>query len=203
MNVKIKGHNVKISDTLDDFTRNKLDRLDRYLPNISNVRVDLSRQRTRRGASLSIAQITLKHERGAILRAEEKISGSGHDTMLTAINVAIDKMYRQIRRFKGKRTDKKRKPRERFMATVEELATAEDIPEVEELEVEMMEAEEEEIVRRKEIALTIMNELEAIEQMELLGHNFFVFFNADTNGTCILYKRTDGDYGMLVPEEVS
>ncbi len=201
MNVKIKGHNVKISDTLDDFTRKKLDRLDRYLPNISRVRVDLSRQRTRRGANLSIAQITLKHERGAILRAEEKISGAGHESMLTAITIAIDKMYRQIRRFKGKRTDKKRKPRERFMATVEELATAEDIPEVEEAEVDMVElAEEEEIVRRKEIALTIMNELEAIEQMELLGHNFFVFFNADTNGTCILYKRTEGDYGMLVPE---
>ncbi|MBZ0277043.1 MAG: ribosome-associated translation inhibitor RaiA, partial [Anaerolineae bacterium] len=176
MDVIIQGHNMKISDTLESYAKKQLDKLDRYLPNIYEVRMDLSAQPTRRGENITIAQITIRHSRGAILRAEEKVPGD----VRNAINSAVDKMYRQIQRFKGKRS---RKGRERFTASIEELNMAEAIPEVAEYIEEEPYANEEgdpRILRRKNVALVAMNEVEAIEQMELLGHTFFVFLNEAT-----------------------
>jgi putative sigma-54 modulation protein len=200
MNVTIHGHNLKVSDTLEDFARKKLDKLDRYLPNIMEIRVDLSRQQTARGEDFAIAQITLRHGRGAILRAEEKVQSNDRESVQMALNLAVDKMYRRIERFKGKRS---RKGRERFTATLEELEIAEEIPELDEQEETFPAIETDEdlqVVRRKQVAVTAMNEAEAIEQMELLGHTFFMFFNADTGSVNVLYKRTDGGYGVLVPQ---
>jgi putative sigma-54 modulation protein len=193
MDVIIQGHNLRVTDTLESYTRKKMDKLDRYLPNIYDVRVDLSSQRTKRGEDLAIAQITIRHSRGAILRAEERSPGD----INAAINSAVEKMYRRIQRFKGRRI---RKGRERFAATVEELNVAEQIPDMEaNEEVPEADATEHEIVRRKEVPVAAMNEAEAIEQMELLGHTFFVFFNDATGGVNVLYKRTSGGYGVIVP----
>jgi putative sigma-54 modulation protein len=192
MDVIIQGLNLKVTDSLEDYTRKKLDKLDRYLPNIYDVRVDLSSERTKRGDDLAIAQITIRHSRGAILRAEERSPGD----INSAINSAVEKMYRRIQRFKGKNN---RKGRERFAATLEELNIAEDIPVGEFDEVGEVAETEHEIVRRKEVAVAAMNEAEAIEQMELLGHTFFVFFNDATGGVNVLYKRGSGGYGVLVP----
>jgi putative sigma-54 modulation protein len=193
MDVIIQGHDLKVTETLESYTRKKLDKLDRYLPNIYDIRVDLSTERTKRGEDFAIAQITIRHSRGAILRAEERTAGD----INSAIHAAVEKMHRRIQRFKGKRI---RKGRERFSATVEELNLAEQIPDVEEFEeVSEVETAEEEIVRRKEVPAATMNEAEAIEQMELLGHTFFVFFNDATGGVNVLYKRTYGGYGVIVP----
>lgn len=194
MDVIVQGHDMRVTEALKTYAHKKLDRLDRYLPNIAEIRMDLSHQRSRRGEDLAIAQITIRHKRGAILRAEERIPGD----IETAINSAVDKMYRRIQRFKGRR---QRKGRERFSASIEELQAAEAIPNIEEfVEEEAVAAPENEIVRRKQITLTAMNEAEAIEQMELLDHNFFVFFNAATGSVNVLYKRSNGGYGLLVPQ---
>ena len=194
MDVIIQGHNLRVTDALESYTRKKMDKLDRYLPNIHDVRIDLSSERTKRGEDLAIAQITIRHSRGAILRAEERAPGD----INAAINSAVEKMYRRIQRFKGKRI---RKGRERFTATLEELNAAEQIPDMEVFE-DIPETEDEgrEIVRRKEVPVAAMNEAEAIEQMELLGHTFFVFFNDDTGSVNVLYKRTSGGYGVIVPQ---
>ncbi len=203
MDVTIRGTNVKVTNDIDTYARKRLDRLDRYLPRIREVRVDISSEHTRRGEDLVSAQITVHHARGAILRAEDRTT---NDTK-KAIDKAVDKMYRRIQRFKGKRS---RKGKERFTASAEELTMAEAIPDVEEYveefadgAAEPLEAGVEEyvvpIARRKDIDLTPMTEVEAIEQMELLGHSFFMFYNADTQTINVLYKRTSGDYGLLVP----
>jgi putative sigma-54 modulation protein len=203
MDVTIRGNNLKVTDALRDFTETKIERLDRYLPNIREVRVDLSRQSTKRGEDLTIAQITLRHSRGAILRAEEKRRGEDRDAVEAAVTIAVDKMYRQIERFKGKRINN-RKGRERFFATAEELDLAEDLPEVaipEDTPGAYGDFEEEvDVIRRKIIPVSAMNEPEAIEQMELLGHTFFMFLNADTGKVNVLYRRDSGGYGVLVPE---
>ncbi|NWG17874.1 MAG: ribosome-associated translation inhibitor RaiA [Chloroflexi bacterium] len=201
MDVTIHSTNIRMTDALEAYTRKKLDKLDRYLPNITKIEIDLSQQRSRRGEDLAIAQITIRHKRGAILRSEERIPGD----IQTAINAAVDNMYRRIQRFKGKR---QRKGRERFTATIEELSLAEAIPDVEEFieeetPVEVPAAEAApltDIVRRKAIPVTAMTEAEAIEQMELLGHAFFVFFNDGTGSVNVLYKRSSGGYGVLVPQ---
>jgi putative sigma-54 modulation protein len=98
----------------------------------------------------------------------------------------MDKMSRQIARYKGKRQRSRRStPPEDLGMPLEEL------PSVEEDGI---------VVRTKRFSLVPMGEEEAIEQMELLGHDFFVFFNADEDGVNVLYRRKDGNYGLLIPE---
>lgn len=198
MEMSIHTQNLRIDGGLEDYARKKLEKLDRYLPNIADVRLDLERERTRRGEDMTNVQITVRHRRGAILRAEERISGVEHDDVMAALNLSLDKMYRQIERFKGKHS---RKGRERFSATLEEMSTAEAVPQAQEIE-DAAAAEalpEPQINRRKEIMVTAMTEEEAAEQMELLGHTFFLFFNDATGSMNVIYKRQSGDYGVLVP----
>ncbi len=192
MDIDIQGHNLKVTEALSAYVHKKLDKLDRYLPNIMDVRVELGREHTKRGEDLSVAQITVRHQRGAILRAQETIGGE----IEAALNLAVDKMYRQIQRFKSKRI---RKGRGSFSASLEELDIAEAIPEVALFEESAAEAGEQQIIRRKDIAITAMNEDEAIEQMELLGHTFFMFFNEATGSINVIYKRNTEGYGLLVP----
>lgn len=204
MDISIEGKNITVSDDLEDYARKQVDKLERYLPHIAEVSIDLSHQHTRRGVDLVGAQITVRHERGAILRAEEKSTGD----VKKAIDGAVDKMYRRIQRFKGKR---QRKGRERYVATTQELDLAEDIPDIDEYEEEYIslaaeyeaapdgDSEYVPIARRKDIELHPMSEIEAIEQMELLGHTFFMFFNRDTQVINVIYRRESGDYGLLVP----
>ena len=199
MNISIHGDGIKISEPLDNYTRSKVDKLDRYLPNISNVGVELSIIRTHRGADLAIAQITVQHARGAILRAEEKMSIENRDTIRFAINKAVDKLHRQIDRFKSKRKSKNQKVRDKYRATVAELDLAEDLPSLVPTEAEGIDATEE-IYRRKQVEMMPMNEAEAIEQLELLDHNFYMFMNAESELINVLYRRDSGGYGILIPQ---
>ena len=198
MEMTIHSQNLRVNEALEEYARKKLEKLERYLPNIATIRLDLERLNTRRGEDLTVAQITVRHSRGAILRAEERVSGTDQDDLISALNQALDKLYRQIERFKGKRS---RKGRERFSATVEEVSAAEAAPRVEVIG-EDFSAEalpEPEVNRRKEVMLTAMTEEEAVEQMELLGHSFFIFFNDATRSVNVVYKRQSGNYGVLVP----
>ncbi len=195
MDVKILGNNVRFADGFEDYARKKLERLDRYLPNITDVRVEFARENTRRGDDIAKAQITVRHARGAILRAQESVNGE----LEMALNQALDKLYRQIRRFKGKRT---RKGRERFSASIEELNVAEDIPAEFAVEAGELNAIEDDelVIRRKPVLVTAMSEEEAIEQMELLGHTFFVYYDHTRGQMQVLYKRDAGGYGVLMPD---
>lgn len=199
MDISIHGDGIRISEGLDQYTRSRVDRLDRYLPNIAHVGVELAIIRTHRGADIAIAQITVQHARGAILRAEEKLDIENRDTIRFAINKAVDKLHRQIDRFKSKRKSKAQKVRDKYRATIAELDVAEDIPESA-LEVDDDAAAQTEILRRKQVELIPMNEDEAIEQLELLDHNFYMFMNADSAQVNVLYRRDNGGYGILVPQ---
>ncbi len=198
MNISIHGDGIKISEALDSYIRAKVDKLDRYLPNIAQVGVELSIIRTHRGADLAIAQITVQHARGAILRAEEKMNIENRDTIRFAVNKAVDKLHRQIDRFKSKRKSKNQKVRDRYRATVAELDLAEDVPDYSLGDAEESDAATE-IFRRKQIEMMPMNEAEAIEQLELLDHNFYMFMNAESAQVNVLYRRESGGYGILVP----
>jgi putative sigma-54 modulation protein len=193
MNITIQGRNVKVTDAIENYARKKVERFDRYLPNIVDARVDLNHEHTRRGEDLVAAQITIRHSRGAILRTEERTTGD----IMAAINGAVENMHRRIQRFKSKRI---RKGRERYSATIDELNIAEPIPNTEEFVEEAEENTANGVVRRKEIPVIAMNEAEAVEQMELLGHAFFMFFNGETGSVNVLYKRSSGGYGVLVPK---
>lgn len=198
--IKINLHNAKINKHLEDFIHDKLGKLHRYLPNIASITVDISQQKASRGPDILSTQITIRHSRGAIFRAEEKAPIVDSNTLKIVVNDAVEKMYRRITRFKGKRKDKR--DRNPYKATMEEFETLEELDTLEMEVAEAPDAEQQEplIYRRKVIEIAPMSEDEAIEQMELLGHSFFVFFHAERQRVNVLYKRNNGGYGVLDPK---
>jgi putative sigma-54 modulation protein len=204
MTTTIRGNNVNLTPQLEDFVHNKVEKLYRYLPNIRELHVDLSEQHSKRGPDVVTAQITVRHERGAILRTEEKQDKIDNGTVKSALQKAVDKMYRRIQRFKDKPRSKRM--RERYAATPEEVNLAEALPDElmgqEEIDLVQTSADTKAdpmIIRRKTVHISEMNEDEAVEQMELLGHNFFIYYNPDTQSMNIVYRRTEGGYGVLEP----
>ncbi len=174
---------VQMNERLQDYVERKIDRLVRSLSNVMSIRVDLTFNPAARSANhRAKAQITIRGKR-LILRAEEY-----GDDVFTALDRAADVMERRIERVKGRRY---RRP-----AKHAEIAA-----EIMESQIQEAAREPSRIVRRKRFALVPMDEEEAIEQMELLGHDtFFVFYNARTNRINVLYKRRDGTYGLIEPE---
>lgn len=179
--VEILARNMEVTDRIKDYVTNKAAKLDRYLREIEEVRVELAYIKSARSAAdRQVAQITARGK-GIVLRTEERA-----DDIFAAFDTALEKMQRQIDRLKGKRQRGRGDGR----------SAADVVP----MEDEVVEDEPAEIVRRKQFTLVPMNESEAIEQMELLGHNnFFIFYNADANAIQVLYRRRDGSYGLIEP----
>jgi len=186
--IEIYGRNMEVTDRLKEYVTKKVGKLDRYLPGIEEARVDLAYVKSARSAAdRQVAQLTVRGK-GFILRSEERA-----DDIFAAVDTALDKMQRRIERFKGKhyrgRSDGKSAAEAAMQAVPEAVAEEEETGELEPL-----------IVRRKQFVVFPMNELEALEQMALLGHeNFFVFFNANSNAINVIYKRRDGTYGLIEP----
>ncbi|RPI50879.1 MAG: ribosome-associated translation inhibitor RaiA [Chloroflexi bacterium] len=181
MELIVKGKNVEVTDRLREYVEQKIGKLDRYLPSISEAWVELSSEETKAAQDRQVCQVTVRSN-GTILRAEER-----SDDIFSAIDSVLDKMYRQIARYKGKRKNRWRGA----AATVEPLPIGMG---------DEIEEEARTIVRVKRFPMTPMNPEEAVEQMELLGHDFFVFFNGEEGRINVLYRRKGGNYGLLQPE---
>lgn len=182
--IDISGRNMEITDRLNDYVTKKVSKLDRYINDIQEAHVELAFAKSARSAAdRQVAQITVRGK-GFILRSEERA-----DDIYAALDTALDKMQRRIERYKGKRN--------RGRGDGRSAAEVVPYPELEEGE----EPETPLIVRRKQFVISPMDEAEAIEQMNLLGHeDFFVFYNAATNAVNVLYTRRDGTYGLIEPE---
>ncbi len=190
MQLILKGKNVEITDWLRQYVEKKVNKLDRYLPDIHEARVELSVEKTRSSQDRQIAQLTVRSD-GVILRAEERT-----DDMFAAVDAVVDKMHRQIARYKGKRINRWQGQGRSNRGEVE-------LPPLDEEALEeLAEEQERRIVRIKRFAVSPMDENEAIEQMELLGHDFFIFYNPNSGMLNVLYRRKDGNYGLLEPEVV-
>jgi putative sigma-54 modulation protein len=180
--VEIFARNMELTDSLKDYIDQKASKLDRYLNEIESVRVDLDYFKSARSAKdRNVAQITV-HGHRALLRVEE----SGDD--INAIfDIAIDKMQRQMERYKGKH----------YRGRGNVRTAPEPVERTEEVEGEGAPV----ISRRKTFGLIPMDEAEALEQMKLLGHdNFFIFYNIETSSVNVLYQRRDGTYGLIEPK---
>jgi putative sigma-54 modulation protein len=188
LEVEIYGRNMDVTDRINDYVTKKVSKLDRYLPDIDEARVDLAYIKSARSASdRQVAEITVRGK-GFILRSEER-----SEDVFAAFDTALDKMQRRIERYKGKHF--RGRGDGRSAAEVSAGASPESYIDEETGELRPL------IARRKQFVLTPMNELEALEQMSLLGHeNFFVFFNANTNIINVLYRRRDGSYGLIEPQ---
>lgn len=191
MNLVVKGKNFVISDRIRDYVEKKIGKLDRYLPEIDEARIEITQEKTKSNKDRNVVQVTLRTN-GTILRAENR-----SEAIYGSIDAVVDKIHRQIVRYKGKRVDRwhgnmnkqQRQVQNDVMPELDAVAMA-----------AIAEEEGREIVRRKRFLMNPMTEQEAIEQMELLGHSFFVFYNVDISRINVLYRRADNNYGLLDPE---
>lgn len=177
MKLIVSGKNIEVSERLKEYAEKKIGRLDRYLPSLTEARIEFALEKTRSAAQSQVVQVTLRSN-GTLLRGEERSSDFN-----AAIDTVAEKLERQIDHFKGKHYRRKNH--------AERAETAEP-------------AEEEtvmpRIVRVKRFHTPPMTEEEAIEQMELLGHTFFIFQNQERKSLNVLYRRNDGSYGLIEPE---
>lgn len=182
--VDVQARNIQLTERIKKHVETKAAKLDHYLPAIEQAFVELTHHKSARSAKdRNVAQVTVRGK-GLILRTEERA-----DEILTAFDTAIDKLHRQIDRYKGKHYHGRGGGRS-VAEVMEEPVPADETGNLPPL-----------IVRRKQFRVLPMNELEAVEQMELLGHdNFFIFYNPETSRINVLYRRRDGSYGLIEPE---
>ena len=192
MQLLLTGKNFVISDRVRSYVEKKVSKLDRYLSEIDETRIEITKESTKSAKDRNVVQMTIRaNGGGAILRAEER-----SEAIYTSVDAVVDKMHRQILRYKGKREArwhgqygaKRPEPEVELSPLDQEVVQS------------LAEEGERKIVRTKHFAVTPMSEDEAVEQMELLGHDFFVFYNANVGRMNVVYRRADDNYGLLDPE---
>lgn len=186
MKFNIRGENIEITPALRDYVEKKVGRIDRYFTTdiTSDVYVTMKVIKDTHNVEVTVPMPQL------LLRAEEK-----HTDMYAAIDLVVEKLERQIRKYKTKVNRKFRNDNSVKFMFQDTLTT--DNGEVHEEESEF---ENFEIVRTKRFNLKPMDAEEAVLQMDLLGHNFFVFSDAEDDKVSVVYKRKDGRYGLIQPE---
>ncbi len=185
MRVTVKGTNIKVTERMRNEAEKRLAKLERYKNFLDSVVLVYRVQR-----AWHVVEITCTF-RDTILRAEERATDQ-----FAAIDAAVDRIEEQVKRLKGRILARKRRAREqgRVERELEEL-----IPEEEEEELE--EPAPPRVVRTKSFSTTPMSTEEAIWRMEMLGHDFFVFVQEEDGEVNVVYRREDGDYGLMRPEK--
>lgn len=174
MKLNVRGDKVTITKSIKDYITEKISKLDKYFEDSKNIEAKIIVRVKNLEQTIEVTVPTSKFT----LRAEEH-----HQDLYAAIDLVVDKLERQIRKNKNRLDDKYR-----------------NLPQFEmnfDFEVDDDEIEETKIIKRKNIDMKPMDEDEAIIQMELLNHDFFVFKNLDEECVSVLYKRKDGCYGII------
>jgi putative sigma-54 modulation protein len=180
MKIQVRGSNLEVTEALQNYAEKKIGRLEKYFqaPSVHSVNVTLSVVK-----DLHSVEVTMPLD-GFVLRAEEK-----SPDMYASIDNVSEKLEKQIEKHKTKLNKRLRQEgiHSLFIEPAEAPAAV------------AVEAETDEVVRVKKFAIKPMPVDEAILQMDLLGHDFFVFSNAETEEVNVVYKRNDGQYGLIEP----
>jgi putative sigma-54 modulation protein len=179
--LQVKGKNVEVSDSLKAYAQEKLGKLDKHLNDAARLELELAVEKNPSISENQIAEATI-WTKGPVLRARETSAD-----MRASIDLLVEKLERQARRYR----DKRRRGHNRAAANHE----PEPIPVVPDEESPV-------IVKTKQFAVKPMSPEEAVLQLELIGHDFFVFQNGDTNDVNVVYRRRDGNYGLIEPQLV-
>lgn len=178
MEIIIRGDKLKITDSMHAYIEEKLGKLEKYLKNSDEIRANVIVKVKNHEQRVEIT-IPLKTY---IVRAEET-----KDDFYAAVDKALDTLERQIRKNKTRLMSKQGKTNHDF-----DISVIETEPE--------KETEDKKIVKRKTVEVKPMDEEEAILQMELLGHQFYMYKDSNTNKTAVVYQRNDGNYGVIESE---
>ncbi|AWI02965.1 ribosome hibernation-promoting factor, HPF/YfiA family [Clostridium drakei] len=174
MRITVSGKNIEVTSALRNTVERKLSKLEKYFNPDVEVYATLSVQKNRQ-----IVEVTIPFN-GVILRGEEE-----NDDMYASIDLVVDKLEGQIRKQKTKLQRRTHSDSLKFQF----------IP-----DLEPKDKEESKIVKTKRFAIKPMSSEEAVLQMELLGHNFFVYKDSENEEVNVVYKRKDGNYGLIEPE---
>lgn len=172
MKYNIRGEKVEVTPAIKSYIEDKIGKLDKYFDDASNINANVVIKVCGKEQKIEITVPAMHYT----LRSEES-----HSDLYAAIDLTVDKLERQIRKNKTKINSKiKRNIIQNF-----------------EMDLEDNFEEDSKVLKRKKVDMKPMDEEEAILQMEMLGHSFFVFKNADTDSICVLYLRKDGNYGII------
>ena len=187
---EIHGDNLTITDAIRNYIEDKIGKLERYFNNVPNAVAHVKVKTYSNSATKIEVTIPLKD---VTLRAEER-----HDDLYAGIDLITGKLERQVRKYKTRVNRKHidRGDQEVFVAEVQE-ASPEEVSGAE----EPVSDSDIEIIRSKQFSLKPMDSEEAVLQMNLLGHDFFIFTDRETDGTSIVYRRKDGKYGLIETTE--
>ena len=179
MRLQVKGKNVEISDAIRSYAEEKLGKLERQLADPTVVELELAVERNPSIADKIVAEATI-WTKGPTLRAKERSTD-----MRASIDLLTDKLERQVTRYREKRRRRHREHDGQGLETHAPTATDEEGGPV--------------IVKTKQFTMHPMSAEEAVLQLELIGHDFFVFRHLDTGEINVVYRRRDGDYGLIEP----
>ena len=180
MRLQVKGRNVEVSESIRDYAERKLGKLDRLLNDLTTVELELAVERNPSIAENQVAEATI-FTKGPVLRARE---ASGD--MKASIDQLTEKLMRQVKHYRESRQDHRRPRGPAASADPGGSVTHE--------------GAEPQIVKTKQFAVKPMSAEEAVLQLELVGHDFFVFQNADSSDVNVVYRRRDGGYGLIEPQ---
>ena len=176
MRLQVKGKNVEVSESLREYAEKKLGKLSTQLHELTHVELELAVERNPSISANQVAEATI-FTKGPVLRARESSTD-----MKASIDQLTEKLLRQVKHYREKRNPGRRAARNNGGGA----------PTVDESEPT--------IVRTKQFAVKPMTAEEAVLQLELIGHDFFVFQNAESGGVNVLYRRKDGGYGLIEPQ---
>jgi ribosome hibernation promoting factor len=180
MQFQVKGRNLEVSDAIRSYAEQKLAKLDRQLDD-PRVELELALERNPSIAANHVAEATIWTQ-GPVLRAREASSD-----MRASIDQLVEKLERQVKRYRSQGRARRRKAARSNEAPDDVMPVVAD-------EAEPL------IVKTKQFAVTPMTPEEAVLQLELIGHDFFVFRSADTGEVNVVYRRRDGNYGLIEPQ---
>ena len=178
MRLQVKGKNVEVSDSLKTYAQEKLGKLEKHLNDAARLELELAVEKNPSISANQIAEATI-WTKGPVLRARE---ASGD--MRASIDQLTEKLLRQVEHYRDRRT--RRTTRNNGIPAGGVPVTSEEV--------------EPQIVKSKQFAVKPMTAEEAVLQLELVGHDFFVFQNADSGDVNVVYRRTDGGYGLIEPQ---
>ena len=183
MEITIGGRNVEVSGPLRSAVEEKIGRLERFLDGMDRAEVRFSEERNPRISEREVCEVTV-HGHGHVVRARAAAPDS-----LAAVDLVVDKVAHRLQKLKGKLVDRSH-PRRHAPVGAQVLPEADD-------DLDEDELGRPSIVRVKQFAIKPMTPEEAVLQLDLLGYDFFLFTNAETNAAAVVYRRSDGDFGLI------
>jgi putative sigma-54 modulation protein len=184
----VKGKNIDVPEPLHRYVEKKLGKMDKYLEKITAITVQLSAEPRKSSNNRQVVEVTMVVN-GQTLRAEDAAAD-----MFAAVDAVVEKLERSVARYKDKfyrKSDIRRTRREAARTLNETIQASSEVEET---------PGDEAITHTKHFQIKPMSPAEATDQMELLGHDFYIFYNQDTAGVSVVYKRKNGTYGLLIPE---